>query len=114
MDIFDTKILCNKCGKEMKKTKVNRDGFLMRAVRCDKCKTIALHPADQQEYENWKKLKTKQYRVKLRLVGNSYAVSIPKEIVNFMKEQEKMMDDMVKLAFDEAQKLSLVFGKEKN
>jgi len=109
MDIFDTKILCNKCGKEMNKVNVNKEGFILRAVRCLKCKSLIIHPADLQEYENWKKLKTKQYRVKLRLVGNSYAVSIPREIVNFMKEQEDMMDDMVKLAFDEAKKLSLVF-----
>lgn len=111
-DIFNQKISCEKCGKEMEKVKVNKEGFILRAVRCAGCKTLIIHPADLSEYDRWKQLKTKVYRVKLRLVGNSYAVSIPKEIVNFMQEQEKMMDDMVSLAFDEAKKVSLVFGEE--
>ena len=94
----------------MQKEKVSKEGFLMRAVKCLECKSLILHPTDQAEYERWKQLKTKKYRVKLRLVGNSYAVSIPREIINFMNEQEKVMDDMVKLAFDEAKKISLVFN----
>ena len=93
----------------MQKEKVSKEGFLMRAIRCPNCKGLIIHPADLAEYDRWKQLKTKQYRVKLRLVGNSYAVSIPREIINFMREQEKMMDNMVKLAFDEAKKISLVF-----
>ena len=47
----------------------------------------------------------------MRLVGNSYAVSIPKEIVSFMGEQEKTLNDMVKLCFEEMGKLSLDFGE---
>ena len=54
--------------------------------------------------------KKKEFDVKLRIVGNSYAVSIPMEIVNFMKEQEKMMDDMVRLSFEEFGKISLNFA----
>ena len=50
----------------------------------------------------------------MRMVGNSYAVSIPKEIVSFMSNQRKMMDDMVRLCFVEAGKLSLNFGNEDN
>jgi hypothetical protein len=50
----------------------------------------------------------------MRLVGNSYAVSIPKEIVSFMKEQEKIMNDMVRLCFEDIGKLSLNFGEEIN
>ena len=48
----------------------------------------------------------------MRLVGNSYAVSIPKEIVLFMREQEKMMNDMVRLCFEDMGKLSLNFSEE--
>jgi len=44
------------------------------------------------------------------MVGNSYTVSIPKEIVSFMREQEKRMDDMVQLCFQEMGRLSLNFG----
>jgi hypothetical protein len=46
----------------------------------------------------------------MRFVGNSYAVSIPKEIVNFMQEQEKMMDDMVNLCLEEFGTLKLNFA----
>jgi hypothetical protein len=48
----------------------------------------------------------------MRIVGNSYAVSIPKEIVDFIKQQERIMDNMVRLAFNDAHKLSMMFGKE--
>ena len=47
----------------------------------------------------------------MRIVGNSYAVSIPKEIVSFMQEKEKVFNDMVKLCFEESGKLSLTFNK---
>jgi hypothetical protein len=49
----------------------------------------------------------------MRLVGNSYAVSIPKEIVSFMRAQEEIMNDMVRLCFEDLNKLSLSFEKEK-
>ena len=61
---------------------------------------------------NINNLKGKTYNVKLRMVGNSHAISIPKEIVNFIHEQEKMMDDMVRLCFEDMRKLSLVFGED--
>ena len=50
----------------------------------------------------------------MRFVGNSYAVSIPKEIVKFMREQEKIMDDMVRLCFEEFGRISLNFGCNHN
>jgi hypothetical protein len=46
----------------------------------------------------------------MRMVGNSYAVSIPREIVDFMKDQENMINDMVRLSFEEAGRLSLSFN----
>ena len=46
----------------------------------------------------------------MRLVGNSYAVSIPKEIVSFMRDQERIMNDMVRLCFEDFGRLSLNFG----
>ena len=50
----------------------------------------------------------------MRMVGNSYAVSIPKQIVDFIKEQEKVVDDMVKLCFEDAKRISLMFGPEED
>jgi hypothetical protein len=115
-DIFDNKILCKKCNTEMKKAKIFRGGFAFRAVVCpnETCSEKIIHPLDQEKYDKFKSLKNKQFRVKMRLVGNSYAVSIPKEIVNFMKQQEKMMDDMVKLCFEDLGRLSLNFEEFAN
>ena len=48
----------------------------------------------------------------MRLVGNSYAVSIPMEIVSFIREQEKQMNDMVRLCFEESGRLSLNFNDD--
>jgi len=112
-DIFDNRILCNKCGREMQKAKISKNGFLLRAVICPNCREKIIHPADEKEYNKFKNLKDKEYRVKMRLVGNSYAVSIPKEIVSFMKMHEKMFDDMVKLCFEDIGKLSLNFHELK-
>jgi len=109
-DIFDNKILCKDCEKGMKKTNVLKNGFLLRAVICLDCNNRLIHPTDEQEYNKFISLKNKEFKVKMRLVGNSYAVSIPKEIVSFMSEQEKIMNDMVKLCFEEMGKLSLSFG----
>jgi len=109
MDIFDNKILCRKCNVEMIPIKICKDGFFLRALRCSKCGNKLIHPKDEQEYRDFINLKKKQFNVKMRFVGNSYAVSIPKEIVNFMREQEKIMDDMVRLCFEEFGKVSLNF-----
>jgi hypothetical protein len=111
-DIFDNTILCRKCGKKMKKTKLVKNGFVLRGVACpnESCNEKIIHPIDEQEYNKFINLRNKEFKVKMRLVGNSYAVSIPKEIVSFMNEQEKIMNDMVKLCFEDFGKLSLSFG----
>ena len=115
-DIFDSKILCNKCETKMEKQNVSKNGFLLRAMVCPKCKSLVIHPVDEQEYNQFINLKNKEFHVKMRLVGNSYAVSIPREIVSFIREQEKIMDDMVRLCFEESGRLSLNFNNliEKN
>jgi len=110
-DIFDNLILCKNCKKEMQKVTFSKNGFNLRAVVCPKCNAKIIHPVDEQEYNRFINLKNREFRVKMRLVGNSYAVSIPKEIVLFMREQEKMMDNMVKLCFEDFGKLSLNFNK---
>jgi hypothetical protein len=109
-DIFDNPILCKKCKKEMQKTQVSKNGFILRALFCPVCGSRILHPVDEQEYHRFINLKNREFRVKMRLVGNSYAVSIPKEIVCFMKEQERTLNDMVKLCFEDIGKLSLNFN----
>ena len=110
-DIFDNQILCKKCNVKMQPLQVLKNGFVLRAVGCPKCQNKIIHPVDEAEYNKFMNLKHKEFRVKMRLVGNSYAVSIPKEIVSFMQQQEKIMNDMVRLCFDQANRLSLNFGE---
>jgi len=110
-DIFDNKILCGKCNSKMEKENFIKKGFVFRTIVCPKCSDRIIHPSDENEYNKFISLKNKEFRVKMRLVGNSYAVSIPKEIVSFMKEQEKIMDSMVRLCFEEMGKLSINFNE---
>lgn len=109
-DIFANTILCAKCDLKMERIQINKNGFILRVVICPKCGIKIIHPKDEQEYNDFINLKKKEFNVKMRYVGNSYTVSIPKEIVTFMREQEKIMDDMVKLCFEEFGRISLVFG----
>lgn len=108
-DIFDATILCKACNKPMESRVIEKPGAALRAVQCPKCKDILYHPSDLEKYKQFKNLRGKTYNVKLRIVGNSHAISIPKEIVSFMQEQEKIMNDMVKLHFDDMKRLSLLF-----
>jgi len=107
-DIFDNQILCKNCKIEMQKIIVKRNGFELRAIECPKCREQIIHPADLNTSEQFKDLKGKTFSVKLRMVGNSHAISIPKEIVDFMNETQRIhndmrkeMDNMVKLCFED-------------
>jgi hypothetical protein len=115
-DIFDTKIVCKKCNKIMKPFLLNKNGFELRAVECSKCGDKIVHPADANCLNHYNDLKGKTFNVKLRMVGNSHTISIPKEIVDFMNEQKnqmrKHMDNMVKLCLDDFKRLSLLFDEE--
>ncbi|MFA5176366.1 MAG: hypothetical protein WC413_03870 [Candidatus Nanoarchaeia archaeon] len=130
-DIFDSKVLCEKCNTLTTKKTMVKDGFQIRILECPKCGNILFHPVDVEKYNEFNRIKKKQFNVKLRMVGNSYTVSIPKEIIDFFNEEEeqkdpfeqihkKMKEDMermnrmVTLAFKEANTLSLNFGPEGN
>lgn len=104
--------MCDCCHLKMKHIEIHKNGFVMRAVQCSNCQEKIIHPQDIQEYQQFSNLQNKNFRVKLRIVGNSYAVSIPKEIVHFMQDQERMMDDMVRLFFEDTRKLVLNFSGE--
>ncbi|MEN9626590.1 MAG: hypothetical protein RL557_918 [archaeon] len=94
----------------MKPTQLTRNGFILRAVHCTKCDEKIIHPKDDHDFQSFMTLRKKEFNVKMRFVGNSYAVSIPKEIVNFIKEHERIMNDMVKMCFEEFGTLRLNFG----
>jgi len=85
-DIFDHHIICKNCKKETTKTKTLKDGFELRAWECQKCHSLIYHPSDLRDYEEYKKLRRQDFNVKLRMVGNSFCVSIPKEIIDFQNE----------------------------
>ena len=108
-DIFDNTILCKNCNKKMSPAQINKNGFMLRAVKCEKCKNQIIHPEDLKEYTDFQNLKKKNFKVKLRYIGNSYAVSIPREIIDFMNEQEKQMDEMVNLCMEDPGRVSLNF-----
>ena len=109
-DIFDAIILCPKCNNQMKPVVVSKNGSQLRAIQCASCNEQIIHPTDLNAYKQFNSLKGKTYCVKLRMVGNSHTISIPKEIVNFIRTQEKIMDNMVNLCLEDFHRLSLRFG----
>ena len=112
-DIFDAMIMCKECKREMQSTIVEKSGLELRAVKCSSCGDMIIHPADVQSYAHFNDIKGKTFAVKLRAVGNSHAISIPKEIVSFldeMKSVHKEMNDMVRLCFKDFDTLSVRFG----
>ncbi|MFA5855862.1 MAG: hypothetical protein WC867_00760 [Candidatus Pacearchaeota archaeon] len=113
-DIFDNTILCKNCNIKMNNTNVHKNGFILRAVNCPECNSILIHPKDEHEFNDFVNLKNKEFSVKMRYIGNSYAVSIPRELVNFIREQEKIMDDMVSMCLEDFGKISLNFANNKN
>ena len=110
-DIYNTIILCEGCNRKTTKGIVIKEGFKIRTWMCDKCGKKWHHPLDLQEFNNFEKLKHKEFKVKLRFVGNSYAVSIPKEIIDFQEELSKEIDRMLYMSLEEPEKLSIFFSK---
>ncbi|MDD5651007.1 MAG: hypothetical protein PHF86_11415 [Candidatus Nanoarchaeia archaeon] len=130
-DIFDSKVLCDKCNTLTNKKTMIKDGFNIRILECPKCGNIIYHPVDVEKYNEFDRVKKKQFNVKLRMVGNSYTISIPKEMINLLEEEKeeqdpfqqihkKMTEDMermnriVTLAFEQANRISLNFGPDGN
>jgi len=107
-DLFDTIIICKKCNKRTKKGTVMKEGFQLRGWKCPSCGETWVHPGDLKEYEEFRKIKNKKFQVKLRMVGNSYTVSIPREIVEF---GEIKKDKVVSVSLDQPEKVTLVFSK---
>lgn len=113
MDLFENKILCRDCNKQMDKGYVVKNGFKLRFVQCLKCNSRIYHPLDLREYEDFQKIKQKQWEVKLRMVGNSYTVSIPREIIEFEQEFHRQVNQMIRMTLEEPTKISLFLGKRK-
>ena len=110
-DIFETTIVCDQCNQKTSKAYAIKDGFKLRVWNCDNCKKTWYHPTDIQEYDGFKKLRDKTFQVKLRIVGNSYTISIPKEIIDFEEELQEI-NKILYLSLEEPEKLSIFFRKE--
>ena len=114
LDVFDATILCKACNQPMQQTTLHKEGFELRAVQCQECGDKIIHPADLYALDKFHGLRGKTFEVKLRMVGNSHAISIPKEIVDFITDQHRQakteMDEMVRLCFEDFHKLSVRFG----
>lgn len=109
-DIFNNTILCNQCQEKTSDITVFKEGCRLRAKKCPTCNKLIYHPVDLAEYNDFNKLKHKEFQVKLRMVGNSYIVSIPREIIDFHEELNKEIDQLIKLSLEEPGKLSLFFN----
>ena len=64
IDIFDHKILCESCGKQMQKIEILKNGFVLRALRCPQNHETIIHPEDKAEYENFIQLRKKNMKLK--------------------------------------------------
>src|SRR3989344_9624508 len=115
-DIFDAKVHCSQCNNQTEKTIVIKDGFKLRALKCNNCNKHYYHPADLEEQKRFQQLRNKQFQVKLRMVGNSYTISIPREIIDFreecLKDMDRDMNRMLLLSLEEPEKLSIFFNKK--
>ena len=107
-DLFDNVILCRQCGKEMQKETIVKNGASLRSAHCEKCHKREFHPLDLERFKEFQELRQRPFKVKLRMVGNSYAVSIPREIIDFFEEADRMVEE-VEMQFSEFDKLMLSF-----
>ncbi len=113
-DIFENRMVCEDCNQETRKVTLTKNGFQLRSWQCPACKQAWIHPADQAEYDRFSELRKKRFNVKLRMVGNSYTISIPREIIDFeseMKNEMIKMEKIISLFLEEPEKLSIYFGR---
>lgn len=109
MDLLDNiDVLCKKCKVPMGRGMSHRNGFKLRIFQCPKCKAHYFHPTDLEHYEQYVKLKEKEYKMKLRMIGNSFCISIPREIIRFNHIKE---DSFVSLSMQDQERVGIIFRK---
>lgn len=114
-DVFDAKIMCENCEVKMEPIRLSKNNVVLRAVKCPSCGDKIVHPTDLENFKKYDSLRKKTYNVKLRVVGNSHAISIPKEVVDFINQTNKMekkFNDVVRLCFEDFGRLSLNFFEQ--
>jgi len=55
-DICENSVICNECGSETEKIKIDKAGFKIRTWHCMKCGKEWYHPIDSNQYLKWGKL----------------------------------------------------------
>ena len=107
-DIFDQLILCSDCHIQTVPHTIYQEGFTLRALQCPTCHKLIHHPGDIKDYENYLALRSREFHVKLRMVGNSFCVSIPRELIAFNRLEHEM-DKLVRLMLQEPNKIIIDF-----
>ncbi|MDP2750812.1 MAG: hypothetical protein Q8O89_08330 [Nanoarchaeota archaeon] len=88
MEFENLKLKCE-CGGNMDKIKTSWKGIDVRGWKCSKCSEEIINPADAQKALELEKARKKNlFVVKLRTVGKSKVVTIPRSII----EAEKLKD----------------------
>ncbi len=108
MDLFQERILCNVCNIQMLPQTLSKEGFPIRALTCETCGKVHYHPGDIKDYEHFQTMKNRQFQVKLRMVGNSFCVSIPRELIAFNR-LENDIDKLVNLMLEAPNKIIIDF-----
>lgn len=107
-DIYDATMFCDKCKKSTTKSYKMKDGFKIRIWSCPECGKTWPHPSDMNNYTDFMDIKKRDFEVKLRPVGNSWTVSIPKEIIKF---EAVSQTKVITMSLDEPGKLTLFFRR---
>lgn len=92
MEFENLKIKCE-CGGNMEKIKTEWKGIEVRGWRCKKCNEEVLNPIDAQKALEIEKARKKNLlTVKLRKVGKSNIVTVPRPIIEAenLKEGQKL------------------------
>ncbi|MBN2421576.1 hypothetical protein JXB27_04830 [Candidatus Woesearchaeota archaeon] len=111
MDLLDnTDVLCKKCKVPMERGSAVKEGFKLRAFRCPKCKTQYYHPSDLEKYSQYKAIKEREFNMKLRMIGNSFCISIPREIIKFAHVEE---NSFVSLSMENGEAVRMAFHQKK-
>lgn len=82
------KVKCH-CGGDTKRTVIRWKNFPVRAWKCKKCGEEILHPLDAQKaLELAKAIKRGDLTVKVRKVGRSLTMTIPKKLAELFNLRE--------------------------
>ncbi len=73
------------CGKLAEETHVNLDGHRIKAWKCKDCDEEYLDSAEAQFLLMRKKMEKRPLTATVGVLGDSYIIRIPKEIVEFMQ-----------------------------